>query len=119
MKGLIIKPYWADLILNGEKTIEVRGSKTNIRGTIGIIKSRTQKIFGEVDLFDCIPLTKDNFDLLKEKHKLSICYEELVKIYPHPYGWCMKNQTKYTTPQDYTHKKGCVIWVNLNQQKEA
>lgn len=31
MKALIIKQPWIDLILEGKKTIEVRGSKTNIR----------------------------------------------------------------------------------------
>lgn len=56
MKGLIIKPYWADLILNNEKTMELRGGRTKIRGTIGIIKSKTGQVYGEVDIIDCIPL---------------------------------------------------------------
>lgn len=50
MKGLIIKSKWADLILSGEKTWEIRGSQTHQRGRIGIIKSGTGKIFGSVEL---------------------------------------------------------------------
>ena len=50
MKGLIIKSKWADLILNRDKTIELRSSNTNIRGTIGIIKSGSKKVYGTVDI---------------------------------------------------------------------
>lgn len=39
MQGLITKPMWADMILSGAKTWEIRGSRTHKRGTIGIIKS--------------------------------------------------------------------------------
>jgi len=42
MNGLIIKPKWADLILSGKKTWEIRGSQ----------------IFGTVDLVDCIVIKK-------------------------------------------------------------
>jgi predicted transcriptional regulator len=118
MKGLIIKPKWAELILDGHKTIEVRGSYANIRGTIGIIKSGSKKVFGTVELTDCIELTKHNFDILQNKHKLDITYDELLKIYPKPYGWCLTKVTKYDSPIDYKHKQGCVIWVNLDE-KEA
>jgi len=50
MNGLIIKPEWADLILSGKKTWEIRGSQTHIHGTIGIIKSGSGLIYGRVDL---------------------------------------------------------------------
>ncbi|OAB30221.1 hypothetical protein PMSD_20775 [Paenibacillus macquariensis subsp. defensor] len=56
MNGLIIKPKWADLILSGKKTWEIRGSQTHIHRTIGIIKSGSGLIYRRVDL-DCMPLT--------------------------------------------------------------
>ncbi len=62
MKGLIIKPKWADLILSGDKTIEIRGSRTKIRGEIGIIKSGSKKVFGTVELMDCVELDEKLFD---------------------------------------------------------
>lgn len=113
MKGLILKPHWADLILSGEKTIEIRGNNTKIRGTIGIIKSKSGSVFGTVDLYDSIFLTKELYEGLREIHKVGISYEELLKIYPKPYGWCFRNAFKYDKPLKYNHKRGCVIWVNL------
>jgi predicted transcriptional regulator len=113
MKGLIIKPKWADLILDGKKTIEVRGRKTNIRGTIGIIKSGSKKVYGTSELFDCAELTNENFDLWKDRHKLEITYEQLLEIYPKPYAWCLRKIDKFEDPIDYTHKNGCVVWTNI------
>ena len=113
MKGLIIKPKWADLILDGEKTIEVRGNNTKIRGAIGIIKSGSKKVFGTVDLFNCIPLDMEKFELWKDRHKLNITYGEVLKIYPQPYAWCLRKANKYNVPVVYEHKQGCVIWVNI------
>ena len=52
MKGLIIKPYWANKILGEEKTLEIRISNSNIRGTIGIVISGTSKVWGTVELVD-------------------------------------------------------------------
>jgi hypothetical protein len=112
-KGLIIKPKWVDLILSGEKTIEVRGSKTNIRGEISIIKSGSKQIYGTVELFHCVELNKRNFEIWKDRHKLEISYDELLKIYPKPYAWCFTNIRKFGLPIEYEHKQGCVIWVNI------
>ncbi len=44
-KGLIIKEIWAKAILRGKKELEIRGSNTKIRGTIGIIASGTKKSY--------------------------------------------------------------------------
>lgn len=113
MKGLIIKQKWADLILDGKKTVEVRGRKTNVRGTIGIIKSGSKKVYGTAELFQCVELTNEYFDLWKEKHHINLSYEQLIKIYPKPYAWCLRNVEKFDVPIDYEHKHGCVIWVNI------
>lgn len=113
MKGLIIKPKWADLILNKEKTMEVRGNNTKIRGTIGVIMSGTKKVFGTVELIDSEELTREKFNRWKDKHKLDISYDELLEIYPRPYAWHLSEATKYDVPISYEHKQGCVVWVNL------
>ena len=40
MKALIVKKPWIDYILDGIKTWEIRGSKTNIRGKIELIQRK-------------------------------------------------------------------------------
>lgn len=111
MKGLIIKQKWAELILNGLKTMELRGNNTKIRGTIGIVISGTKQVYGTVDLIDCLPLNKEYYENNKEKHKVNLRYEELP--YKNTYGWILENHKLYDKPIPYNHKKGCVIWVNI------
>lgn len=113
MKGLILKPKWADMILNEDKVIEVRGSNTKIRGTIGIIKSKTKKVWGTVKIYSSKPMNKELFELTKSSHGLKISYEELLKIYPNPYAWFLDSPIKFDKPIEYRHKQGCVIWVDL------
>ena len=109
MKGLIIKPYWADLILSGEKTWEIRGSWTGHRGPTAIIKSGTGKVFGFVDLWDCIPLTYHAWFGNKDKHRV----EYGMIDYKRPHAWVMRKARKLQEPIPYNHPQGAVIWVNL------
>ncbi|MFB9330046.1 ASCH domain-containing protein [Paenibacillus aurantiacus] len=113
MKGLIIKPYWADLILSGQKTWEIRGSRTHQRGRIGIIKSGSGEVCGSVDLVDCIPI-HDNDDpdmLIANQDKHHVPFGAIP--YRKPWAWVLENPTVYTDPVPYKHPLGAVIWVNL------
>lgn len=110
-KGLIINEKWAKLILQGKKTIELRGSNTKIRGKIGIIISGSKKVYGTVDVIGCIEINKDEYYRLVDKH----CYPfdfDTIK-YKKLYGWILKNANFYEQPKPYNHKLGCVVWVNL------
>lgn len=109
MKGLIIKDPWITKILNGEKTWEIRGSRTKTRGTVALIKSKTGMIYGAVDIVDCIPLTFYEWHSNKEKH----CVEYSAIDYEKPHAWVLENPKIYPEPIPYKHKPGCVIWVNL------
>lgn len=106
------------MILNNEKKIEIRGKRTNNRGTIGIIKSGTKKIFGTVELIHCEELTKRTFDLWKNEHKLDISYDELLNIYSKPYAWFLCEAKRYDSPINYNHKQGCITWVNIEKVKK-
>lgn len=111
MKGLIIKPNWADLILDGIKNLELRGHNTTIRGTIGIIKSGTKMIYGTVDLIDCIILNEDKFYKMINNHQFKEDFNNIK--YKNLYGWVLENPLKFENPIPYEHKLGCVIWVNI------
>ena len=54
MRGILIKPPWIEKILSGQKTWEIRGSRTKVRGTIGLIKSKSGMVVGVADLVDCV-----------------------------------------------------------------
>ncbi len=115
MKGLIIKPKWANLILQGEKSWEIRGCNTSIRGPIAIIKSGTGMIYGTVELVDSIQV---NLSTLTNNINLH-CVEDLSVVkYPNPYAWVLKNPVPYDNPIPYTHKQEVVIWANICEQRE-
>lgn len=110
-KGLILLPNWAELILNGLKTWEIRSSNTKKRGRIAIIASKTGKIFGEVDLVDSFPLTEELYKNNLSRHRINCQYSNLPPNYR--WVWQLANPVIYKTPIPYTHPQGAVIWVNL------
>lgn len=112
MKCLIIKSKWCDLILNGLKDIELRGSNTNIRGKIYLIKSGTKQIYGTIELIDSFKLSDSDYYALKNRHRVEVSRKDIK--YKNLYGWILKNPIKFTTPIPYKHKQGCVIWVNIS-----
>jgi len=111
MKGLIIKSPYIELILSGKKKWEIRGNNTKIRGRIALIKSGSKKIYGEVDLIDCIELDLDRYN----EYCLSLYgKKEECLPYSKTYAWVVENPVIYQTPKDYKHPNGAVIWVNLD-----
>ena len=112
MKGLIIKSPYIELILEGKKIWEIRGSNTNIRGKIALIKSGSKKIYGEIELVDCIKI-----DLTEYNNYHRELYGTEVKELPYKntYAWVVKNPCIYDEPKSYIHPMGAIIWVNLDK----
>lgn len=119
MKGLIIKPKWADLILDGRKTWEIRSRQTHLRGRIGIIKSGSGRVYGTVDLVDCIPIHgEDDPDLLvANQHKHHVPLGAIP--YRKPWAWVLQDPVIYEWARPYDHPQGAVIWVNIDPPLSA
>lgn len=113
MRGLIIKPPWIDLILDGEKIWEIRGNNTNVRGKIYLIKSGTKQIFGTVELIDSKPLSYADYIENEDKHCISVCKENKLP-YKKTYAWVLKNPIQFEKPIPYSHPRGAIIWVKLD-----
>jgi len=101
-KVLSIKQPWIDLILTGEKTIEVRTWKTSYRGRlylhspqqpdkIAMEYFKVEKpliygcVLGFVDLVDCIDFTRESWHSARHQHLNYYPFEEGLK------GWLLKN----------------------------
>lgn len=108
MKGFIIRQPWADLILSGEKTWEIRSSTCHFRGTVGLVCEG--KYVGTVDIIGAKELTLNQYKKTKKNHQVKD-----VKTLPYKktYAWVLENPVRFKSPKPYTHKAGCVIWVNL------
>ena len=111
MDILIVKPKWAELILSGQKTWEIRGSNTNKREIIGIAESGTGKVFGEVELIGSSRMCFRDFIFNFDRHWIEKTWKELHEIYKTPYIWELRNAKRYDEPKPYNHPKGAVIWV--------
>ena len=110
MKGLIIKEPYIDQILNGKKKWEFRGSNTNIRGKICLIKSGTKKIYGEVNLVNSFEI---NLEQYNEFYKDLYGYTCDKLPYKKTYAWVLEKPCLYKKEVPYNHPKGAIIWVNL------
>ena len=114
MKALIIKQPWIDLILEGKKTIEVRGSKTNIRGQIALIASGTGHVIGTCHVDDSINIVEHG-NIAEIVVKSCVDEKRLLEYYKKPNGWVLSNAKRLETPVKYKHPMGAIIWVTLEE----
>lgn len=112
MKGLVIKSPWIEMILQGKKTWEIRGSNTKIRGKIALIKSGSGKIFGTVDVVDSFAVDLTMYQNEKNMHQIQ---DVSVLPYPKTHAWILENPVIFDEPIPYVHPQGAVIWVNLEE----
>lgn len=118
MKALIIKQPWIDLILAGKKTIEIRGSKTNIRGKIALIASGTGQVIGTCMVNESINLAEEA-DLSDVVIKSCVDETTIRSFYKNPNGWVLSDAKRLTTPVKYKHPMGAIIWVKLEESVVA
>jgi hypothetical protein len=119
MKAINLDQPWAELILSGRKTIELRTRRTSHRGLLGIRATKTvledvcrsynlkadelgtAAILGTVEVVEVIQLDEDNWRVLRDKH--------LVET-PAPgrwrYGWCLTNPYRLVKPIPYRGMPG-------------
>lgn len=115
MDILILKEKYGSQILSGNKSWELRNNNTKKRGKIFIAYSKTGKIFGEVELYDTLKLTKEIFDNNIDKHLSEGSWETLLARYKNPYAWLLKEPILYDVSIPYKHPKGAIIWVKGDQ----
>jgi len=103
MKALSFRQPWAELILQGRKTLGLRTYSSHYRGLLAIHASKTIEreaclrygfdpkkltsggIVGVVELTDIIPLTKTDYDNRQVEHLAGRPYQKQI------YGWVLRN----------------------------
>lgn len=117
---LILLPQWAELILDGSKTAEVRGQNTHKRGKVLITLSGEKTIVGAVDIVDCEgPVTKERFDELRDKHRVdgaihtSSHADDQGMPYRRTYIYHLSNPVRFHTPVPFERKSGPVTWARF------
>ncbi len=109
MKALSFRQPWAELILQGRKTMDLRTYRTDHRGPLAIHVPQTIErdaclehglnpdgldtggVVGIVGLADVIPLTETDYETHRDEHLAGRCFQEPM------FGWILK------TPQRLPH----------------
>ena len=110
-RALVIKKKWLDLILDGRKTWEIRGSSTAKRGWVHLAESKAGgKLVGRAKLVASFPLSRSSFMKNYSKHRVS----SLNTVpYETPHAWVFADAEKFQRPFLYEHKQGAVVWVDV------
>ena len=110
-RALVIKKKWLDLILDGRKTWEIRGSSTAKRGWVHLAESKAGgKLVGRAKLVASFPLSRSSFMKYYSKHRVS----SLDTVpYETPHAWVFADAEKFQRPFLYEHKQGAVVWVDV------
>jgi hypothetical protein len=106
------------MILAGKKSWEIRGSRTSIRETIGLVPSGSGTVIGVCELADCVgPLTAEEF--LKNAKKAGMHPSEAkLGLYRKTFAWVLEKPRILKRPVPYPHPSGAVIWVRLDSSVE-
>ena len=108
MDGLIIKPKWLGMILDGRKDMEIRGQICRRTGkTIYLLESGTQTARATAVIYMSYQiLTEDTWQLYRARHCVEIDFSAVP--YSKVYGWCL-GSVKAIEPFRYEHPRGAVI----------
>lgn len=115
VRGIVIRQPWVEHILSGEKTWELRGKNTKIRGPVALIEGGTGTIVGMFNIVDSEgPLSKVQRVEAADKNQILAC-EIDEDIYENVYAWKLENVVRFSEPVPYKHPSGAVIWVTLQE----
>lgn len=105
---LIVKKPWIDLIVSGDKTMEVRGGRTKKVGqTIMLMASKTDYIIATAKIVDCIgPMDKELFETYRPFHKSTDCNPP----YETTYGWLLADVQRLDEPIYHKRKHGSIVF---------
>lgn len=121
--ALIVQSPYAEQIVQGLKRWEIRKTNTRKRHRIGIIKSGSSTVIGEVDVVSSFQADRQTLDASIDKH----CCSDLQPYLPKnaaggatvAWVWVLANAHEYKSPKPYHHPGGAQCWVKLQSARAA
>jgi hypothetical protein len=107
---LIIKEPWINLILDGRKSLEIRGQSTKkaMQRVFLALSGGGGLVLGSALLVCCHgPLSRREWAELKNNH----CVAGDKLPYASTYAWELCSPQRFDVPVSYEHKQGCVVWA--------
>ena len=115
MQGLFIKSDSIERILSGQKTWELRGVATRLRGRIALVKGGSKKIVATAQIADCTgPLSLEQLHANLDKHQVPL--ESLAQLpYPKTYAVVLSDVKAFAEPIAVINVRGGT-WINLTPE---
>ncbi|WP_156917714.1 ASCH domain-containing protein [Salinarimonas rosea] len=120
MKGLTIRELWIDLILDGQKTWELRTSATANRGKIALVRKGSGLIEGVATLVDVLPpLDRRGLAESFELHRIPPEEQENAIANDWLTPWVFVDPLRFAAPVAYRHPNGAVRFFDLAEEVRA
>jgi hypothetical protein len=107
---LIVQEPWIELILDAIKTLEIRG-RGSLKSGQRILLAKAGGggvVLGSVEFVRCVgPLSRSAWADARMQH----CVDGPLPYGASTYVWELAAPIRFTTPIQYTHKHGCVVWA--------
>ena len=118
--ALLVREPWVSLLCRGEKTWELRGSRTHKRGRVALVSSGTGGwVVGGATLVACHgPLTAAQLAATEALHCVPAGGTAAGR-YKTVYAWEFAAAAELACPLRYDHPSGAVIWVTLPEPVEV
>ena len=111
---LIIQRPWIDLILDGHKTLEIRGkhcTKRNERIYLAL-SGGGGVVIGSATFVTCHgPLSRAEWAARGEQHR--VAGDDVLPYGGSTYAWELAKPQRFKQPVPYHHKPGVVVWAKM------
>lgn len=120
MKGLVIDGPWIGLILEGQKTWEMRSRHTLRRGLIALIRKGTGQVVGVTQVTATHgPLSLPELEASLDRHRVPLEEFRSGRAMAWNVAWELAESVPLPQPVRYRHPPGAVIWVDLDEATTA
>ena len=117
-RGLFVRQPYASLIVEGQKTWEIRKHPTRVRGRVGIVNRG--RVLGSVEIVGTRgPFTPEQLAEHQDKHHADVATLQDYAQGKPLYAWVLKNPVKYAEPVPIPTTKGQQLWAKLRPEEEA
>ncbi|MBN1187457.1 MAG: ASCH domain-containing protein [Bacteroidales bacterium] len=112
LSAIPIREPWIDMILDGEKTWEIRSKFTKKIGLVGLIRSKSGTVVGIANLSEVIVISPSLARTNAKRMGMTVS-DALTCVGEH--AWVLKDVVKFKKPVPYKHPYGAVTWVTLDE----
>jgi hypothetical protein len=106
MRCLKMHDKWVNLILNNEKTWEIRRTNTKVRGRIGLGNTKTKRCVGYARIADSIEMTVEDLKAYNNKHQANDFLEEYANGRKTLFAWILEDMQVELKPKSYSYSTG-------------